>query len=250
MAIAVRSDRLSAAFLVDAIARTFVPSARPYAASFRARGNAIDVREAVLPAARARQIRPGTRHEALWHHYLQAAASMDEWMVVSGIARTTTSQQGSQVKSLVIDLPAGMRILNGRGERYDSAAPEIQSLNAFADSTGRTIPSASRVASLHAGGIAYTGNRVEGNIGVLVVTDRLEQRHGMQGQRPGRITSRDPAQIIETFLHEAAAHAGRASANEPFHENDAVVAFLIEQTERLLPPRVSNLPSTPRARVP
>lgn len=228
------------------------PAQRSASGGFRfVRGAALDARtllsrvHASLPA-RVAYLAPGFSAPArdrlvvsrvpgapLWYQYLQVASSMNEWWITSGVVLILPRG----VRRLRVHLPPELQPLDHAGAPLPLTFPTLNR-----EQLGKTFPSERR---------SRTGLRIPGTHGVIVVGTRFTRGHGYRGPLPRR-TDRD---IVETFLHEGAAHAGRFSRNERAGHGDATVDRLTADVERLFPngatsPTTRALPTAPRAPVP
>jgi hypothetical protein len=157
-----------------------------------------------------------------WHRSLQTASRAGEWRVTTGEAGVVYNRSGDPVSSSLapdVDSSHRPRDPEGGGMRATVTLDPR-------DVVGRTYRSEDM-----AGG---RGARVPGHDGLIVVADHVTEHNGTI---PGVGGERTDAEIANTFVHEAAAHAGRISRGRPAEHGHREVEDLSAAIDRDVPDR-------------
>lgn len=177
------------------------------------------------PRLGARNVRTRDR----WYQHLVAASEMGEWWVTTGSLIVLPSN----VRRLEPDLAPRYWPLDPTGAPVPPTFPTLGG-----EEAGRTIPSSHR---------RLPGFSIPGTHGVIVVSNRFVRGRGFRGPLPRR----DPRHIVETFLHEAVAHAAQISREREYTHGHRLVDSLAREIEALFPADVTaNTPRSRPARIP
>lgn len=181
-------------------------------------------------AIESRQVPAGISLD--WWNFVMFASEQDEWVVTTGELEIRQPQSMSVIHPDVEANQVGV---------LDPSGGFVATIPAHA--WGKTCPSEDW--PLSASGGMRTVSRMRGSTGqpygVIVVCNRA-RGDVPQGARPGSLV---PEQIVHTFFHEVALHAGTISYHLSGHPGQAIdhpgVNALGRQLDQVIPPPVSGL---------